>query len=272
LQNMYGKIEAELNKSLAVAIKRGEIMARRLILEMGCGYEVAKELTVLTLYDMAILIDDSDSMIYEEEGKRKECLIQYIDHITDIYKLANESGILAMRFMNGHKGKKNWTGESKEYLDQHKYGGPTRIGTELKQKILDLFVTGNEKQVRPLLVLIVTDGVVEGERRGRLKKVIQDSVNERQEAGKGFDAISFQFSCIGNDPFARQLLIELDQDRELGGYIDVFPVECEFKRQLEEDKWFVLPKILLGAILPHWDRQDYYNGSLPLDRLANKHA
>ena len=105
-------------------------------------------------------VDDSDSMIREEDGKRKKTLIQFIDHITEIYKMANESGIFAMRFMNSRGGKKNWTEESKDYLDHHNYGGVTRIGTELKKKILDKFVIGNPKQSKPLLVLVVTDGAV----------------------------------------------------------------------------------------------------------------
>ena len=98
-------------------------------------------------------------MVHEENGARKNALIQFVDHITEIYSMANESGILAMRFMNGRKGKKNWTQESsKEYLDGHSYGGLTRIGVALREKILDIFV--NSKQSRPLLVLIVTDGAV----------------------------------------------------------------------------------------------------------------
>ena len=56
LKNMYGETEDELNESLKAPIKRGEEMARKLITEMQCTCEVAKELTVLTLYDVAILI------------------------------------------------------------------------------------------------------------------------------------------------------------------------------------------------------------------------
>jgi len=55
LQKMYGETEAELNESLEVPIKRGEEMARKLV-TMGCNIEVAKNLTLLTLYDVAILI------------------------------------------------------------------------------------------------------------------------------------------------------------------------------------------------------------------------
>ena len=56
LQKMYGETEAELDKSLEAPIKKGEEMARKLVTEMGCWGEIAKDLTVLTLYDVAILI------------------------------------------------------------------------------------------------------------------------------------------------------------------------------------------------------------------------
>ena len=99
-------------------------------------------------------------MISKENSQGKKTLIQFIDHITEIYSMANESGILAMRFMNSRRGKNNWTGKSQEYLDCHSYGGVARIGTELEKKILDRFAIGNPSQKKPLLVLIITTGIV----------------------------------------------------------------------------------------------------------------
>ena len=105
-------------------------------------------------------IGDSGARISGEDSQRKKALKKFVDHITEIYSMANESGILAMRFMNSMEGKRDWTKKSQEYLDHHKYRGMRRIGTELKKKILDKFVTRNPNQSKPLLVLIVTDGVV----------------------------------------------------------------------------------------------------------------
>ena len=99
-------------------------------------------------------------MISEENGARKRTLVQFIDYITEICSMANESGIFALRFMNRGGGKKNWTGSSQEYLDRQTYGKAARIGTALKKKILDKFVIENSNQSKPLLVLIVTAGVV----------------------------------------------------------------------------------------------------------------
>ena len=56
LKDMYGEAGDERNRRLKGPIKVGEEMARKLITEMGCTGEVAKDLTVLTLYDVAILI------------------------------------------------------------------------------------------------------------------------------------------------------------------------------------------------------------------------
>lgn len=55
LRNMYGETEHELDENLREQTGRGEQMARNLIM-MGCPRVIAKDLTVLTLYDMAILI------------------------------------------------------------------------------------------------------------------------------------------------------------------------------------------------------------------------
>jgi len=55
LQKMYGETELELDKNLKAQIKKGEEMARNLI-KMGRNNEVTKNLTLLTLYDVAILI------------------------------------------------------------------------------------------------------------------------------------------------------------------------------------------------------------------------
>ena len=58
-------------------------------------------------------------------------------------------------------------------------------------------------------------------------------------AYNGLTAVTFQFSRIGNDPGAARLLIDLDQDPDLGKFIDILPVEFDLERQLE-DKWWVV--------------------------------
>jgi len=55
----------------------------------------------------------------------------------------------------------------------------------------------------------------------------------------GFIAVSFQFSRIGNDPGAAELLQGLDRNESLRKYINVLPVEFDPKSLLAE-KWFVV--------------------------------
>ena len=55
----------------------------------------------------------------------------------------------------------------------------------------------------------------------------------------GSVAVSFQFSRIGNNPDAAMLFEDLDDDPDLGEYIDTLQIEFDLERQLE-DKWFVV--------------------------------
>ena len=55
----------------------------------------------------------------------------------------------------------------------------------------------------------------------------------------GLAAVTFQFSRIGNDLSAAQLLMDLDGYRDIGKYIDVLPTEFD-PECLLADKWFVV--------------------------------
>lgn len=56
----------------------------------------------------------------------------------------------------------------------------------------------------------------------------------------GTTAVTFQFSRIGNDTKTDKLLIELDQDPDIGPFIDVFFVKLDLNSELEDDRWFVV--------------------------------
>lgn len=56
LQKIYGRTESDLDRTLEAPIKKGVEMVRSLMSEMACDRETAKDLTVLTLYNVAILI------------------------------------------------------------------------------------------------------------------------------------------------------------------------------------------------------------------------
>ena len=105
-------------------------------------------------------IDDSGTMILEEDGHRKDILKTLMGHISEICSMVNESNTLNVRFLNTGKPEmekgENW----EDYLDRHEFGGVTRIGTELKRQILDDPMINNTNPKKPLRVLIFTDGAV----------------------------------------------------------------------------------------------------------------
>ncbi|KAG0131823.1 hypothetical protein HOY82DRAFT_559214 [Tuber indicum] len=218
--------------------------------------ELTKDLAILALYDMAILIDDSESMSSEENGQRVEILKDVLKTINNIYQHASEPGvgIRAIRFMNNYDDQDNFLGNPYELVRGHYFGGATRIGTELHKRILKPLVLGETPMKKPLLVMVITDGAVEGERKGLLEKVIINCVNKLNDArDQGADSVAFQFSCIGNDEGARRVLEGLDVHEKVGTYVD-----CQKATQsldLSDDRPFTVTKLLLGAIIDRYDEQ-----------------
>ena len=100
-------------------------------------------------------------MEYEEDRARIENLKEVLKIINSIYKHAAEpdTGIRAIRFINNNDDEDNFHGEPSEIIDNHYFGGTTRIGTELHRKILKPLVLG-EPMKKPLLIMVITDGAV----------------------------------------------------------------------------------------------------------------
>ena len=59
-------------------------------------------------------------------------------------------------------------------------------------------------------------------------------------AYNGLIAVTFQFSCIGNDPGAAQLLRDLHDDPNLREFLDVLPVEFDLECLLADKWWWVV--------------------------------
>jgi hypothetical protein len=101
-------------------------------------------------------------MELEESGERKKTLEKVLDQVARIYTYACEEGVVSVRFFNGRQCIKNLRPKNIRKLMasiQYMGGGGTRIGTELKKKVLDPFVIGS-KMEKPLLVMVITDGDV----------------------------------------------------------------------------------------------------------------
>lgn len=98
-------------------------------------------------------------MVTEEEGIQIKTLGKILRRVSPVYALAREDGIYTMDFLNEPDGYADFTAEDiNEILMNHSYYGWTRIGTELKSKVLSENVHDNMK--KPLLVLTITGGDV----------------------------------------------------------------------------------------------------------------
>ncbi|KAF8458483.1 hypothetical protein BGX38DRAFT_571039 [Terfezia claveryi] len=161
-------------------------------LNLPINRELVMNLAILSLYDLAVLIDDSISMEIEEAGRRKVAVKSVLSFIADIYGAISDKkrGIRAIRFLNGNDDLEAdnimTAREIDKVIDDHEFEGLTRIGTGLMQKILKPFVFDETapwkarklKQLgRPLLIMVITDGAVEGEPPNRLKQAIQSVVD-----------------------------------------------------------------------------------------------
>jgi len=271
LQNIYGNPKEPFDKSLEGSINKGEEMIRKLAemeVGMGCGLETAMELILLTLYNVAILVDDSTTMLIEDDGWKRDILITLFGKISEICWMANDHTV---HFLNREPRREKgdlW----KDYLGQHKFSGMTKIGTELRRQILDELVTNNLDQDKPLRVLIFTDGAIEGEKKGLLQEVIQNCVEKCEADGKGKNAVSFQFLSIRKDPGVNPLLEDLKNDPYIGENINFFEVRLDDKGGLD-DEWFTVPKILLNGISPVWNdikEEDHKGGDSKSELQNNK--
>lgn len=167
--------------SLSSLASRGAKLVNKLR-SKGCTMEIAAQFIPLILYDIAILIgkfcsgqksaigmltagwtDDSDEMaLVDESGSRVHVIQEYLNLIFSISSLARNKGIATIQFVNSDKGETNVAVKTvKTILEGHKFGGESKLGTELKTKILDKF--NHRKMVKPLVVIVLVNGKVAGQ-------------------------------------------------------------------------------------------------------------
>ncbi|KAF8539585.1 hypothetical protein BDD12DRAFT_837137 [Trichophaea hybrida] len=238
----------------------------------GCPPEIAKGLSLLTLYDLVMLLDDSASMTFKEKvipgdtsanaetRTRQETLLEVLRQVCATYECTRSNGIISAKFFNARRGWGN--------VDTNKYNtkkdpaykcqGVTRIGTELKRKIIDQYVfKENFTMERPLLVVVITDGKVEGESEGLLEHVVINCVTHcGTDPNKGSHAVSFQFAQVGRDREAAIFLRKLSADSRVGPYVDcVLNTSLDFIHD-NDMKWGVIAQLLLGAITDQWSSRN----------------
>ena len=169
---------------------RAKAMVETLV-SYHCPFEMALQFSVLVLFDLVILlgsipspthppptpprrrekgteslmswaaIDDSTSMDYGDDGRRRMTLLTVLEAIADIYVLAREEGIMSVHFLNTRMPWRNVRPNAvKDLHSRIQYNGVTMIGTQLQEKVLRRYVQQPERMEKPLLTMVITDGEV----------------------------------------------------------------------------------------------------------------
>lgn len=103
--------------------------------------------------------DDSASMASE---RKMEALRGTLKLICGVYSHINSDGIKSVRYINNKRGKAKVTTEKVDaVVEGCARVGMSRIGAELRRKVLQPFVLGGTVvMTKPLLVVVISDGTV----------------------------------------------------------------------------------------------------------------
>lgn len=186
--------------------------------------EIATDGIKLSLFDIILYIDDSGSIMFEEDGKRLDDLKEILSIVATAASMFDQDGI-SVRFMNSMvQGNNINSKEAAEALiSQVRFQGLTPMGTSLRHKVLEPLVIGparNGQLKKPVLVITITDGHPAGEPPKTVVDVIRHTVDEVSRTRYGRGAVSFEFAQVGSDLKARDFLSKLDEDPSIGGLID----------------------------------------------------
>ncbi|BGP03355.1 hypothetical protein NBRC10513v2_007088 [Rhodotorula toruloides] len=255
--------------SLAQRIAQSGALSR-IANEWRIPMEVAMDLAKLALFDTVLLVDDSGSMAFEENGSRIDDAKLIVSRVATAATLFDTDGI-SVYFLNSKTVGNNVTNEqqAQQLLGGIKFSGLTPLGTSLEQKILQPLLVGPARQGtlrKPLLVVCITDGAPGGEDRHTIVRAITRAKRELAQTRYGPDALSVQLAQIGNDLGARQFLGEIDSHPEVGGLVDVtsnYELEADdFQKTTGQDLtpelWLV--KLMLGPIDSSYDLKDEQTG------------
>ncbi|BGP35293.1 hypothetical protein JCM10296v2_007128 [Rhodotorula toruloides] len=266
--------------SLAQRIAQSGALSR-IANEWRIPMEVAMDLAKLALFDTVLLVDDSGSMAFEENGSRIDDAKLIVSRVATAATLFDTDGI-SVYFLNSKTVGNNVTNEqqAQQLLGGIKFSGLTPLGTSLEQKILQPLLVGPARQGtlrKPLLVVCITDGAPGGEDRHTIVRAITRAKRELAQTRFGPDALSVQLAQIGNDLGARQFLGEIDSHPEVGGLVDArvlkdgqqlqvtsnYELEADdFQKTTGQDLtpelWLV--KLMLGPIDSSYDLKDENTG------------
>lgn len=187
--------------------------------------EVGQDIVKLALFDVVLYIDDSGSMLFEENGERIKDLKLILSRVAYAASLFDDDGI-QVRFMNSMEQGNGIRSEAQvdSLIERIQFKGLTPMGTNLKNKVLEPLVLNPARAgqlKKPVLVIAITDGQPAGEPQGAVSDAIRYATTELQRNPRyGRGAVSFQFAQVGNDLKAREFLSKLDEEPGIGELID----------------------------------------------------
>ncbi|KAL2918938.1 hypothetical protein HK105_201772 [Polyrhizophydium stewartii] len=223
------------------------------------------DLCSLALFDVVFFIDDSGSMVFEEDGTRIDDLKFILSKAAEVMTLFDDDGV-QVRFMNSNvigEGIRS-TDHVNELVERVRFSGMTPLGTQFKNKVIDPIVLGpaiSGQMAKPVLTIIITDGEPTREPQETLRRVIVDAKNSLSRTKYGPGALAIQIGQVGTDMRAQHFLSALDNDPEVGNMIDCtsnYEMESEELSnkgaELTPELWLL--KLCVGAVDRGYDEAD----------------
>lgn len=264
LENFYSNNKKVDEVAKNVMLKKDKIL--KLIKEWKIDGKMGIDLIQLALYDIVLYIDDSGSMNYENRIEDTKIIIEKIAEVMTIF---DDDGI-SVRFINTDESDLERQGIKTDginnYIDvvnlinDDLFCGTTEIGYTMEKKIIkDILFNINPS--KPIIVITITDGEPTDNPKNKIFNVIKDTYKMLKK-NNNESSISFMFSQVGTDKNAQKFLDKLDNDNDIGDYID-----CVSHIELEQEQCFKnngikmnykgwLIKLMLGSIDYKYDKLD----------------
>ena len=186
------------------------------------------------------MVDDSGSMVFEENGERVDDLKTIVARVVNAAMLFDDDGI-SIRFMKWPRKDEDASGfqldniksevDLNRIIENVRFTGTTPLASALQERILRRMVldkVAHNTLEKPVLILAITDGRPSDEKLGEraLQDVVKSTAASLSRSKYGIGAVSYQIAQVGNDDAASKWLEALDNDPEIGHLIDVTSSEC----------------------------------------------
>ncbi len=263
-KNLHNYYPQNSNKYLQILDRVSKQDFQAIAQKRGIPIELAFDLASLALYDIIIFLDDSSSMLVDENWNPSTEKIEDVNlifnRIVDVCSKFDDDGI-EFRTFNSSKEFQPFHNENdvNSILKNIKYSGGTPLGKMLYTKILEPFLYKkfqNNSFNKPLLVFIITDGVPDNKQE--VTNTIFQCKDWLKKNSISTNSCSFMFAQVGKDQGASQYLKELDNDKYIGEDIDTIG-NYEFEsikylsKGIDLTPDLYLLQLMLGAVDPNYD-------------------